>query len=168
MIIIYIVSLFNVISPNYNKTITEKGRMTLLLRTFFVYGTLMTGCTNHHVIGTEAIERIVRAKMHNVDLYMYDKSYFPCMIAGQGEVTGELVTIKEHAFEKIIARMDRLEGYISPNNPKNFYDRIIMQAEDDHGEIVEAYCYVYNTANGQLGEKIADGDFKCYVRTRGK
>lgn len=147
---------------------TEKGRMTLLLRTFFVYGTLMTGCANHHVIGTEAIERIVRAKMHNVDLYMYDKSYFPCMIAGQGEVTGELVTIKEHAFEKIIVRMDRLEDYISPNNPKNFYDRVIMQAEDEQGARVEAYCYVYHTGNGKLGEKIADGDFKRYVKARGK
>lgn len=139
-----------------------------MLRTFFVYGTLMTNCANHHVIGTEAIERIVRAKMHNVDLYMYHKSYFPCMIAGQGEVLGELMTIKEHAFEKIVARMDRLEGYVAPNNPKNFYDRFIMQAEDEQGELVEAYCYVYNTDNGQLGEKITDGDFKRYVKTRGK
>ena len=140
----------------------------LLLRTFFVYGTLMTGCTNHHVIGTEAIERIVRAKMQNVDLYMYHKSYFPCMIAGQGEVMGELVTIKEHAFEKIIARMDRLEGYIAPNNPKNFYDRVIMHIEDEQGEMVEAYCYVYNASNGQLGEKITDGDFKSYVKIQRK
>lgn len=139
-----------------------------MLRTFFVYGTLMTNCANHHVIGTEAIERIVRAKMHNVDLYMYHKNYFPCMIAGQGEVLGELMTIKEHAFEKIVARMDRLEGYVAPNNPKNFYDRFIMQAEDEQGELVEAYCYVYNTDNGQLGEKITDGDFKRYVKTRGK
>ena len=128
----------------------------------------MTDCANHHVIGTEAIERIVRAKMSNVDLYMYHKSYFPCMIAGQGEVLGELMTIKEHAFEKIVARMDRLESYVAPNNPKNFYDRVIMQAEDEQGELVEAYCYVYNTDNGQLGEKITDGDFKRYVKTRGK
>ena len=128
----------------------------------------MTGCTNHHVIGTEAIERIVRAKMQNVDLYMYHKSYFPCMVAGQGEVIGELITIKEHAFEKIIARMDRLEGYITPNNPKNFYDRVIMQAEDEQGERIGAYCYIYNANNGQLGEKITDGDFKHYVKTRRK
>ena len=140
----------------------------LLLRTFFVYGTLMTGCANHHVIGPDAIERVVRAKMQNVDLYMYDKSYFPCMILGQGEVIGELITIHEHVFETILARMDRLEGYIARNNPKNFYDRVIMQAEDEQGEIIEAYCYVYNASNGQLGEKIVDGDFKHYVKTRRK
>ena len=139
-----------------------------MLRTFFVYGTLMTGCANHHVIGTEAIERIVRAKMHNADLYMYDKSYFPCMIVGQGAVTGELVTIKKQAFDKIIARMDRLEGYIAPNNPKNFYDRVIRWAEDEYGEVIEAYCYLYDAKNGQLGEKIADGDFKRYVKTKRK
>ena len=137
-----------------------------MLRTFFVYGTLMTGCANHHVIGTDAIERIVSAKMQHVDLYMYDKSYFPCMIVGQGEVIGELITIKEHIFEKIIARMDRLEGYVSPNNQKNFYDRFIMNAEDEQGELVEAYCYVYNASNGQLGEKIVNGDFKRYIKTR--
>lgn len=136
----------------------------LLLRTFFVYGTLLTGCANHHVIGTSAIEQIVRAKMQNVDLYMYHKSYFPCMILGQGEVIGELITIKETVFERILARMDRLEGYLDRNNKKNFYDRVIMQAEDEQGEIVEAYCYLYNTNNGRLGEKIKDGDFKNYCK----
>jgi len=95
-LIIYIVSLFNIISAIYNKTITKKGG---------------------------------------------------------------------NAFEKVIARMDRLEGYITPNNPKNFYDRVIMPAKD---ELVEAYCYVYNASNRQLGEKIADGDFKRYVKTSGK
>lgn len=141
-----------------------KKKVMLLLRTLFVYGTLMTGCANHHIIGTAAIERIVPAKMQNVDLYMYHKSYFPCMILGQGEVVGELITIKEHVFEKILARMDRLEGYIARNNPKNFYNRVIMQAEDKQGEMVEAYCYLYNTDNGQLGEKIEDGDFKSYYK----
>ena len=139
-----------------------------MLRTFFVYGTLMTDCANHHVIGTDAIERVVRAKKQHVDLYMYDKSYFPCMIVGQGEVIGELITIKAHVFEKILLRMDRLEGYIARNNPKNFYDRVIIQAEDEKGETVEAYCYLYNAYNGQLGEKIEDGDFKHYVKTRRK
>ena len=137
-----------------------------MLRTFFVYGTLMTGCANHHVIGTDAIERVVRAKMQHVDLYMYDKSYFPCMIVGQGKVMGELITIKAHVFEKILTRMDRLEGYISLNNPKNFYDRVIMHAKDEQGELVEAYCYVYNVNNEQLGEKIVDGDFKRYIKTQ--
>ena len=140
--------------------------MNLLLRTFFVYGTLMTACANHHVIGKDAIERVVRAKMHHVDLYMYHKSYFPCMIVGQGAVIGELMTIKEDVFEKILMRMDRLEGYISANNPKNFYDRVIMLAEDEQGELVEAYCYVYNASNGHLGEKIVNGDFKRYIKTR--
>ena len=109
-----------------------KKRVALLLRTFFVYGTLMTDCANHHVIGATAIERIVPAKMLNVDLYMYHKSYFPCMTPGQGKVFGELITIKEHVFEKILARMDRLEGYIAQNNPKNFYNRVIMQIGRAH------------------------------------
>ena len=137
-----------------------------MLRTFFVYGTLMTDCVNHHVIGTDAIERVIRAKMQNVDLYMYHKSYFPCMIIGQEEVIGELIMIKEHVFEKILMRMDQLEGYISPNNPKNFYERVIMQAKDEQGVMVDAYCYVYNASNGQLGEKIVAGDFKRYLKTQ--
>ena len=62
--------------------------------------------------------------------------------------------------------MDRLEGYIARNNPKNFYDRVIMHAKDEQGELVEAYCYVYNASNGQLGEKIVNGDFKRYIKTR--
>ena len=138
----------------------------LLLRTFFVYGTLMTDFVNHHVISTDAIERVVQAKMQNVDLYMYHKSYFPCMVNGQGTVIGELITIKEDVLEKILMRMDRLEGYISPNNPKNFYDRVIMQAKVERDEMVDAYCYVYNVSNGQLGEQIVDGDFKSYLRTQ--
>ena len=134
-----------------------------MLRTFFTYGTLMTNCVNHHVIGNKAIERIEVAKVTGMELYMVKGAYYPAIIEGTGDVIGELITIRETYVDDILKRVDRLEGYVGEGREDNLYDRVVVQAETATGSKVLAYCYIYHLKYDSLGEKIEHGNFKRHM-----
>ena len=131
---------------------------------FFVYGTLMSGMSNHQVIPKEAIESIEPAMMNGARLFRYGRSSFPGMVLGTGHVKGEVITIKNRYLKKAIKLMDRLEGYIGPNNPMNFYDRVAERVVLSDGSEVNAYVYLFNKSQGGLTDQIEDGDFKRWVK----
>lgn len=134
---------------------------------FFVYGTLMEGCSNHCVIPSDSIENIVPAEIDNMNLYMYAGANFPCMIEGNGKVKGEVITIKESHLMSAIKMMDRLEGYHGPHE-RNFYDRVMKYIKLPNGERVECYVYLFNLENSNsIGTSIPDGDFKNYMYIKG-
>ena len=96
-------------------------------RNFFVYGTLMTGCSHHHVIPQNSIEKIQKATIYNVELYAHSSGEYPCMTEGNSKVFGEVITIKESHYKKALATMDQLEDY-DENAPKTlnlFYFTVI-------------------------------------------
>ena len=99
-------------------------------RNFFVYGTLMTGCSNHHVIPENAIEKVQNAVIKNVELYTHISGEYPCMIEGSSKVFGEVITITESCFEEALQAMDELEDY-EEKAPKsaNLYNREIKEVE---------------------------------------
>ncbi|MED3662787.1 gamma-glutamylcyclotransferase family protein [Ureibacillus sp. FSL K6-8385] len=136
-------------------------------RNFFVYGTLMSGCSNHHVIPKDSIENIQKATIHNVELYSHISGEYPCMIEGNSKVYGEVLTIKESHFRKALQAMDLLEDY-DENAPKsdNLYNREIREVVLETGETIQAHVYMYNPKHEGLGERIPEGNWKTWTEKK--
>jgi gamma-glutamylcyclotransferase (GGCT)/AIG2-like uncharacterized protein YtfP len=130
---------------------------------FFVYGTLMSGMSNHKILIQEAIESIESAVADDKDLYMHECGRFPCMLKGTGKVSGEIITIKPEYLNISMKLLDRLEGYYGPNNDMNLYHRILGHCKASDGSLIECYMYLYNTKREGLGEPINDGDFRKHM-----
>lgn len=135
-----------------------------MIKHFFVYGTLMTGCSNHHVIPKNSIENIQKATINNVELYSHISGEYPCMIEGNSKVSGEVITIKESRLREALRAMDLLEDYDedAPTS-ENLYNREIKEVVLESGETIQAYVYMYNPKQKGLGEPIPDGNWKTWV-----
>jgi gamma-glutamylaminecyclotransferase len=91
----------------------------------FVYGTLLAGERNHHLL--EGALLVAEAKT-GAGFTLYDFGPYPGMVAcGDHAVLGEVYEVDEPA----LARMDRLEGH------PRFYRRTSIRLDD--GSTVEAY-----------------------------
>jgi gamma-glutamylcyclotransferase (GGCT)/AIG2-like uncharacterized protein YtfP len=133
---------------------------------FFVYGTLMSSMSNHRVIPIEAIESIEPATVEGMNLYQYAKSSFPAMTFGSGQVIGQVITIKKNFVKQATKMMDRLEGYVGPNDSRNFYDRVTEHCTLSDGSKVKANMYILDELNKGLGEPITDGDFRNFINSK--
>ncbi len=108
----------------------------------FVYGTLKVDT------GPEAFARYfdgvrLGSKPATVKGALYDMGYFPGVVfGGSDDVHGELHRYSD--FEKVIAAMDRIEGYIGAGNPDNLYDRIkVVVLIDVNETAVTATAYEF-------------------------
>lgn len=91
----------------------------------FVYGTLLAGERNHHLL--EGARLVAEARTQPA-FTLYDFGGFPGMVAGGNHaVPGEVYEVDEPA----LAAMDRLEGH------PRFYQRTSIRLED--GTAVQAY-----------------------------
>jgi gamma-glutamylaminecyclotransferase len=91
----------------------------------FVYGTLLAGERNHHLLDGA---RLVGEARTEPAFTLYDFGPYPGMVAGDNNaVVGEVYEVDE----PMLAAMDRLEGH------PRFYQRTTIRLED--GSTVEAY-----------------------------
>lgn len=108
----------------------------------FVYGTLRRGECNHrlleHMTPVAWLARTVGV--------LFDTGYgYPTMLPKrvQGdhgkwlEVQGELYNVDEDTLQ----RLDRLEDFWGSGDPRNLYERVLVEVETDLG-VVEAWTYV--------------------------
>lgn len=110
--------------------------------TFFVYGTLMRGESNHAVAARHGLAD-VRTGSVSGDLFDTGAGY-PAMrpTTGPGRVYGELLVPMD--FESALQSMDALEGYEGEDDPANLYDRRLIEVTlDDGGSTCLAWIYVY-------------------------
>jgi len=110
--------------------------------TFFVYGTLMRGESNHAVAARHGLVD-VRTGSVSGDLFDTGAGY-PAMrpAKGLGRVYGELLVPMD--FESALQSMDALEGYAGEDDPDNLYDRRLIEVTlDDDGGTCLAWTYVY-------------------------
>lgn len=112
-----------------------------MLTNVFVYGTLRKGDANDHWIRDSVKTR----RTAWVRGWLFDLGPYPAMIVGNGWVKGELVELKD--CDEALKKMDELEDYYGPGNPKNLYERIEIVALTDTGEKVNCFVYVF------LGER---------------
>jgi len=115
----------------------------------FVYGTLKRGFPNHKRIFKGYEINITKAWAYGE---LYDLGWgFPAMLLGQRseeeveaqtvrKVHGELIEFED---DKLLEKLDRLEGFIQEGSSANFYDRIERSIHCENGEL-KAWVYVLN------------------------
>lgn len=122
------------------------------LRKVFVYGTLKKGMSNSSYLPNYAIQEMEQATTKG-RLYYVSSGGFPCLtLDGDNTIHGELYTIKEKHWRKIMTDMDKLEGC------PHLYLREIITVKTSKGE-ERAWTYVFN-APSLLGEEIESGIFE--------
>jgi len=118
----------------------------------FVYGTLREKGSNHRLIKPFLLD----SRPYTVKGDLYDVcGAYPALVLDQegGNVIGELCTVQAEALE----RLDRLEGYFSPGNPSNLYDRVLFEGDD--GEIFFVYTWSRLKVNHRKLQRIESGDW---------
>lgn len=108
-------------------------------RKVFVYGTLMSGETNHHYLKNSIFLSKATIKGYN----MYDVGWYPAIVTGNNLIVGELYQVPL----KDMSAIDMLEGEGS------LYIKKCEKVTDEEGKTTFAFVYVYIDDVGGL-EKI--------------
>lgn len=119
----------------------------------FVYGTLMKGQPNHNSFLRNST---MYAEGRISGYEMYDLGSFPGIVAGDGDVIGEVYAVTE----KELAQIDCLEGegFLYLRTPVTVYTK--------NGESIQATAYVYNrSVDGcpRLYTKYGQEEYVWYV-----
>lgn len=104
---------------------------------YAVYGSLKKGFHNHGILGDS---RLVGECKSSPNFTMLDLGAFPGVVR-QGS-TAITLEVYEVVDEKIESRLDRLEGFKSPNSKHNFYNKEMIDTE-----FGPAYLYTFNEEN---------------------
>lgn len=112
--------------------------MTLRLPVF-VYGTLRPGQGNYQwALAGQTVSEVPASV---AGLALYDGPGFPYAVlsdAPEDRVLGDVITIRDDAYDEVLARLDGLEGYRPGGG--GLYDRVHVTAVTGTGA-VEAWTY---------------------------
>ncbi|MEK8132385.1 gamma-glutamylcyclotransferase family protein [Paenibacillus filicis] len=107
----------------------------------FVYGTLLVGESNHHIVAPY----VLSVRPGTVPGCLYDAGEYPGLVlsgpGGGGMVRGEWIVIESEG----LAELDRLEEYYGPGGP-NSYERVWIR--DGIREEREGWTYVWGHSQG--------------------
>lgn len=122
-----------------------------------VYGTLRKNMTNHYLLGDSKLVATVKLPGR-----MYTLGSFPGVkLEEEGMFVAELYDVTD----KILTRLDSLEGYYPDFPELSMYIRKEVDVESDKGKWSKVQLYEYN---GHLDTRrtryIPSGDFAKYVR----
>lgn len=133
-----------------NKT---KKNQEQKLRKIFVYGTLKRGMYNSRFLPNSVIKKMEKVTTRGT-LYYISSGSFPCLkLEGDNTIHGEVYTIHEKHWDRILEDVDCLEGC------PTLYTRQIIKVKNKHGKEFEAWGYIFN-GDYMLGREIKDGVFK--------
>ncbi|ARU62528.1 gamma-glutamylcyclotransferase [Tumebacillus avium] len=106
------------------------------MRKIFVYGTLLTGESNH----TVAAPYLLQAEPGRVRGRLYDAAQgrYPALVLDPGGewIEGEWFLVTPEG----VARMDELEEFFGPDHPDNLYERVAV-CDADTGQEGEVYVW---------------------------
>src|SRR6185312_7394342 len=96
---------------------------------FFVYGTLKRGQANYPLIApyARAVEPAVTRGL------LFDHGPFPALVAGEGRVRGELVTLDPADLAVALPLIDRLEDFRPDDPAGSMYRRQVVEVETAAG-----------------------------------
>lgn len=127
----------------------------------FVYGSLMTGMSNHSVIAP--FVQGVRVAYTKGTLYHLPYGY-PALVEGSGTVWGELFGLRNS--QNALKILDQFEDFYGLGNAQNFYERVPQTVWSKEG--AEFTAQVYRWAKPaelkQIGVLIENGDWRSYLR----
>lgn len=128
----------------------------------FVYGTLLPGERYHRLIA-----RLVTSRTPGVlaGACLADTGRgYPAAVEGPGAVSGEVLLFEPQAWDEALRIMDRLEGYVGPESPRNDYDRREGQILVASGA-VRAVVYMKRDFPPQA-RRVLDGSWRRHRRGR--
>ncbi len=127
----------------------------------FVYGTLMRGEDNFHLIEPYVVE--VTPGEAAGELYHLEYGYPALVLRGGQTVSGEVMRIGDMA--EALPVLDHLEGYRRPGDPNNLYERVVGRVSPADGREVKAYVYVWaHTANlATVGVRVESGRWRDFM-----
>lgn len=123
----------------------------------FVYGTLMSGLRNHHLLKPFML-RAVPARAEGLLLYPVHPEW-PGAVPGPGSIRGELVELDRARLAEALAVLDELEDCHGPGDPASLYVRSGTEAVTESGEPLQAWIYLWAHSIEDL-EPICGGDWR--------
>ena len=128
----------------------------------FFYGTLRTGFSRTTLAGIDELLKFVGHAWINGKLF--DLGIYPAAVpASDAQVRGEVFEMAEPA--KVLAALDRIEGYRASDPEKSLYTRTQVSATLDNGRTEPVWVYFYNAPLGRA-PRIRSGDYLEYLKTR--
>jgi gamma-glutamylcyclotransferase (GGCT)/AIG2-like uncharacterized protein YtfP len=120
----------------------------------FVYGTLLVGEENHHVVSPHLLavwEGKVKGFLYNVGAY-------PALVldAEGDKVKGEWLTVTKEGLD----RMDWLEEF-QEGRENNYYNRVWVS---DCEQEIEGYVYVFTAEQAKHLPRIQSGSWRAFIR----
>lgn len=128
------------------------------VKPIFVYGTLRNGFGNYEAFLKGYTEKEVLAFTKG-KLYSNLHNTFPCMLPGNDRVVGEVMFVKPQFYRRVLANLDRLEGYYKDDEEFSMYLRREINVSLEDGTEIKAWGYIWNGGKVFLGEYIPDGDW---------
>lgn len=124
----------------------------------FVYGTLLAGEANAHVMQAAGPRRVRPAQVAGV---LHETGYpYPVMVLHPEHcVTGELVEL--HDVETGLGPLDALEAFTGYGRRDRLYHRTLVRARTEGGDARLAWTYVAGETL-PLGPRIASGDWRRF------
>ncbi|ASS75579.1 gamma-glutamylcyclotransferase [Tumebacillus algifaecis] len=123
----------------------------------FVYGTLLTGERNHHIVAPY----LLQVEPGTVYGRLYDAAAgrYPALILDPNAelIEGEWMRVTAEGLSKL----DELEGYLGPDHPDNLYERIRV-CDASTGQQGQAYVWQHH----QGCPMIPCGSWRKYKRKR--
>lgn len=139
----------------------------------FVYGSLRENFFNYDKYLKGKVVKRYDAKLENMNLYHMPYKGYPAITKGEDVVVGEIMVINEANYEETVEAMDKMEGFISENNPENEYHKVILEVENTlTKEKEKCFVYFYNKENDTIFTEqsvyIPNGDWKEYMLNKTK
>ncbi len=137
----------------------------------FVYGSLREGFFNYNKYLDGKVIKIQEARLENMKLYHMPYKGYPAIIPGNDVIVGEIMVLDVKHYEDTMCAMDKMEGFISENNPENEYHKVILEVENLNTKQKEnCYVYFYNKDRDSFFESSAvylpNGDWKEHMLSR--
>ncbi len=137
------------------------NKQSLTQLPFFVYGTLLPDQPNFYLWG-DGIVSMADGVLHNGRLH--DLGNYPMLIeADNYQVHGKLIMVQADAYPKIVAQLDKLEGY-DPEHPELCaYRRMPREVVGANGRLHNAWVYIGQEPYTFGMPLIESGDWATYI-----
>jgi gamma-glutamylcyclotransferase (GGCT)/AIG2-like uncharacterized protein YtfP len=128
----------------------------------FFYGTLRTGFNRTTRAGVDAFLTFLgRASIAGK---LFDLGIYPAAVpATDSRVWGEVFEMAD--APKVLAALDRIEGYRPAEPERSLYTRTQVTATLDDGRTEDVWVYFYNAPLGRA-QRIASGDYLEHLKSR--